>query len=51
MYLVFPIAMRRVLELRDRFADKGGFDAVRIRLLAERQASWSHLQMNDRRVL
>jgi membrane fusion protein (multidrug efflux system) len=32
MYLVFPIAMRRVLELRDRFADKGGFDAVRIRL-------------------
>jgi membrane fusion protein (multidrug efflux system) len=32
MYVVFPIAMRRVLELRDRFADKGGFDAVRIRL-------------------
>jgi membrane fusion protein (multidrug efflux system) len=24
--------LRRVLELRDRYADKGGFDAVRIRL-------------------
>ena len=32
MYVVFPIATRRLLELRDRFADKGGFDAVRIRL-------------------
>jgi membrane fusion protein (multidrug efflux system) len=32
MYAVFPIATRRLLELRDRFADKGGFDAVRIRL-------------------
>ena len=30
MYVVFPIAMRRVLELRDRFADKGGFEAVRL---------------------
>ena len=32
MYVVFPIAMRRVLELRDRFADKGGFDAVNIQI-------------------
>jgi membrane fusion protein (multidrug efflux system) len=32
MYVVFPIAMRRVLELRDRFADKGGFDAVKIQV-------------------
>ncbi len=32
MYVVFSIAMRRVLTLRDRFADKGGFAAVRIRL-------------------
>jgi membrane fusion protein (multidrug efflux system) len=32
MYVVFPIAMRRVLELRDRFADKGGFDAVKIQI-------------------
>jgi membrane fusion protein (multidrug efflux system) len=32
MYVVFPVSMRRVLELRDRYADKGGFDAVRIQL-------------------
>jgi biotin carboxyl carrier protein len=25
MYVVFPVAMRRVLELRDRYVDKGGF--------------------------
>jgi membrane fusion protein (multidrug efflux system) len=30
--VVFPIAMRRVLELRDRFSDKGGFDAVKIQI-------------------
>lgn len=32
MYIVFPIAMRRILELRDRYVDRGGFDAVRIRI-------------------
>jgi membrane fusion protein (multidrug efflux system) len=32
MYVVFPVAMRRILELRDRYVDKGGFDAVTIRL-------------------
>jgi membrane fusion protein, multidrug efflux system len=32
MYVVFPIATRRLLDLRDRFSDKGGFNAVRIRL-------------------
>ena len=32
MYVVFPVSVRRVLELRDRYADKGGFDAVRIQL-------------------
>jgi membrane fusion protein (multidrug efflux system) len=32
MYVVFPVSLRRVLELRDRYADKGGFDAVRINL-------------------
>jgi membrane fusion protein (multidrug efflux system) len=32
MYVVFPVSMRRILELRDRYADKGGFNAVRIRL-------------------
>ena len=32
MYVLFPVPMRRVLELRDRYAEKGGFDAVRIRL-------------------
>jgi membrane fusion protein (multidrug efflux system) len=32
MYVVFPISVRRVLELRDRYAGKGGLDAVQIRL-------------------
>jgi membrane fusion protein (multidrug efflux system) len=32
MYVVFPVSIRRALELRDRYADKGGFDAVRIQL-------------------
>lgn len=32
MYVVFPVSMRRVIELRERYADKGGFDAVKIRI-------------------
>ena len=32
IYVTFPVAMRRVLELRDRYADNGGLDAVKIRL-------------------
>jgi membrane fusion protein (multidrug efflux system) len=32
IYVTFPVSMRRTLELRDRYADKGGFNAVRIRL-------------------
>ena len=32
MYVVFPVAMRRILGLRDRYADKGGLDAVNVRL-------------------
>lgn len=32
MYVTFPVAVRRVLELRERYADKGGYHAVKIRL-------------------
>lgn len=32
MYVVFPVAVRRVLDLRDRYAGEGGLDAVRIHL-------------------
>ena len=32
MYVTFPVSVRRVLELQKRYADKGGFDAVKIRL-------------------
>jgi len=32
MYVVFPISLRTGLELRDRYADKGGFSAVVIKL-------------------
>ncbi len=32
MYVIFPIALRTGLELRDRYAPKGGFRAVKIRL-------------------
>ncbi len=32
MYVVFPVSVRAGLELRDRYATRGGFDAVVIRL-------------------
>jgi membrane fusion protein, multidrug efflux system len=32
MYVTFPVSVCRVLELRERYADKGGFDAVKIRV-------------------
>jgi membrane fusion protein (multidrug efflux system) len=32
MYVTFPVPMRTALELRTRYADKGGFEAVVIRL-------------------
>jgi len=32
MYVIFPIALRTGLELRDRYVPKGGFSAVQIRL-------------------
>jgi membrane fusion protein, multidrug efflux system len=32
MYVVFSVPMRRAIELREQYADKGGFDAVRIRI-------------------
>ena len=31
-YIVFPIALRDLLNLRDKYADRGGYDAVVIRL-------------------
>ena len=33
MYVVFPVSVRTSLELRDRYANKGGFDAVKIRIV------------------
>ncbi|WP_237476624.1 efflux RND transporter periplasmic adaptor subunit [Lichenibacterium dinghuense] len=33
MYVVFPVSVRSVLELRDRYVPLGGFDAVKIRIL------------------
>jgi membrane fusion protein, multidrug efflux system len=32
MYVVFPISVRTALELRERYADKGGFNAVVIKI-------------------
>ncbi len=32
MYVIFPIALRTGLELRDKYVPKGGFNAVQIRL-------------------
>jgi membrane fusion protein, multidrug efflux system len=32
MYVVFPVAVRVMLDLRNRYADKGGFSAVVIKL-------------------
>lgn len=33
MYIVFPISVRSVLELRDRYVPLGGFDAVKLRIV------------------
>ena len=33
MYVVFPISVRTALDLRQRYIDKGGFDAVQIKIL------------------
>ena len=32
MYVVFPVSVRAALELRDRYADKGGMTAVRVKV-------------------
>ena len=32
IYVSFPLSVRRLYELREQFANKGGFDAVRLRL-------------------
>jgi len=32
IYVVFPVPTRRALELREQYADKGGFDALKIRV-------------------
>ena len=32
MYVTFSVSVRRAVELRERYADKGGFDAVKIRV-------------------
>jgi membrane fusion protein (multidrug efflux system) len=32
MYVVFSVPTRRAIELREQYADKGGFDAVKIRI-------------------
>ena len=32
LYVEFPISVRRTLDLRDRYAKKGGLDAVRVRV-------------------
>ena len=32
MYVVFPVSVRAAFDLRDRYADKGGFKAVQIKL-------------------
>ena len=47
MYVVFPVAMSRILELRDRYADKGGFDAVVIRLRLPNGKLYDHVGKLD----
>ncbi len=32
MYVLFPVSVRAALDLRDRYADKGGFSAVTVKL-------------------
>ena len=32
MYVVFPVSLRAALDLRNRYADKGGFSAINVRI-------------------
>ena len=32
MYVLFPVSTRRAIELREEYAERGGFDAVKVRL-------------------
>ena len=43
MYVMFPVPMRRTLELRDQYASKGGFDGVRIRVRLPNGKMYDHV--------
>ena len=39
MYVLFPVSVRAALDLRDRYSDKGGFEAVDHQAAPARPAS------------
>ncbi len=41
MYVLFPVSVRTGLDLRDRYADKGGFSAVKIKLRLPNGATYA----------
>jgi membrane fusion protein (multidrug efflux system) len=42
IYVVFPIPTRRAIELRQQYGDKGGFEAVKIRLRLPNGSIYDH---------
>ncbi len=42
MYVVFPVAMRRIIELRNRYAERGGFGAVALKLRLPNGKMYKH---------
>ena len=47
MYVTFPVSVRRVLQMRDRYASKGGLGAVRLRLRLPNGNTYEHVGKLD----
>lgn len=42
MYVVFPVALRDLLDLRNKYAGKGGFEAIKVRLRLPNNQMYGH---------
>ncbi|HEY6395168.1 MAG TPA: efflux RND transporter periplasmic adaptor subunit, partial [Candidatus Binataceae bacterium] len=47
MYVLFPVPTRRAIELREEYAERGGFDAVKVRLRLPDGRLYDHIGKVD----
>ena len=47
MYVLFPVAVRAAIDLRNRYADKGGFSAVNVRIVLPDGTQYSQIGKLD----